>query len=110
MPDDLTFCDALNGCSDDLVINYRGSDITYKAFTLTQEQSDGLEDQKCLAIAKEAADILGKDVYSPVLVSKLCNAEHSGKLEQTAAQIKRISRPSGFTTSKTAWMQKRKNS
>lgn len=96
LPDDLTFCDALNGCSDDLVINYRGSDITYKAFTLTQEQSDGLEDQKCLAIAKEAADILGKDVYSPVLVSKLCNAEHSGKLEQTAAQIKKDFQAIGF--------------
>lgn len=96
LPDDLTFCDALNGCSDDLVINYRGSDITYKAFTLTQEQSDGLEDQKCLDIAKEAADILGKDVYSPVLVSKLCNAEHSGKLEQTAAQIKKDFQTIGF--------------
>lgn len=96
LPDDLTFCDALNGCSDDLVINYRGSDITYKAFTLTQEQSDGLEDQKCLAIAKEAADILGKDAYSPVLVSKLCNAEHSGKLEQTAAQIKKDFQAIGF--------------
>lgn len=96
LPDDLTFCDALNGCSDDLVINYRGSDITYKAFTLTQEQSDGLEDQKCLDIAKDATDILGDGIYSPVLVSKLCNAEHGGKLEQTAAQIKKDFRTIGF--------------
>ena len=96
LPDNITFCDALNGCSDNLLINYRGSDITYKAFALAQEQSDGLEDQKCLDIAKEAADILGKDVYSPVLVSKLCNAEHSGKLEQTAAQIKKDFQTIGF--------------
>ena len=96
LPDDLTFCDALVGCSDDLVINYRGTDITYKAFALAQEQSDGLEDQDCLNIAKEAADILGKDVYSPILVSKLCNAEHNGELEQTAAQIKKDFQTIGF--------------
>ena len=88
--------DIFFGCSDDLVINYRGSDITQKAFTLVQEQSDGFEDQKCLGIAKKAADILGKDVYSPVLVSKLCNAEHGGKLEQTVTQIKENFQTIGF--------------
>jgi len=41
-------------------------------------------------------DIIGKDVYSPVLVSKLCNAEHSWKLEQTAAQIKKNFQMIGF--------------
>lgn len=96
LPDDITFCDALNGCSDDLVINYRGLDITYKAFALAQEQSDGLEDQKCLDIAKDATDILGDGIYSPVLVSKLCNAEHGGKLEQIAAQNKKDFRTIGF--------------
>ncbi len=96
LPDDITFCDVLNGCSDDLVINYRGLDITYKAFALAQEQSDGLEDQKCLDIAKDATDILGDGIYSPVLVSKLCNAEHGGKLEQIAAQNKKDFRTIGF--------------
>lgn len=78
------------------MISYMGTKIPKKTFDRVIEQSDGLPLRKCLPIAKEAVDIIGKDVYSPVLVSKLCNAEHSWKLEQTAAQIKKNFQMIGF--------------
>lgn len=88
--------DFIKKCSDALVISYKGTNITNKTLNIAKEQSDGLPDQKCLDIAKDATDILGDGIYSPVLVSKLCNAEHGGKLEQTVAQIKKDFRTIGF--------------
>lgn len=106
IPDSVTNIghDAFEGCKDSLLISFMGTDILKRTYDMVKDQSDGLSGIKCLTIAKKAVDILGKDIYSPVLVSKSCNAEHGGKLEQTAAQIKKISTQSGFTILKTVWM------
>ena len=58
--------------------------------------SDGLDTLKCLNILARSREILNDDVLSPILITKLCQAEHNGALEQTAAKIQKDFNTIGF--------------
>ena len=98
IPDSVTKIEgyAFSGCSDDLVITYRGHDYIRGNLNMLSEQSDGLGILACMNIMSDAADILGDNSYSPVLMSKLINAEHNGSLEETYEKIKQDFQTIGF--------------
>ena len=98
IPDSVTYIgyDTFVDCPDDLVITYRGHDYTLGNLNMLSEQSDGLDILACMNIMSDAADILGDNSYSPVLMSKLINAEHNGSLEKTYEKIKQDFQTIGF--------------
>ena len=87
---------AFMGCPDDLVITYRGHNFTLGNLYMLSEQSDGLDILVCMDIMSDAADILGDSSYSPVLMSKLINAEHNDFLKETYKKIKQDFQTIGF--------------
>lgn len=88
--------DAFEGCSEDLKIKFGGVLLPYKNLIFTRRLSDGLSLERDFVVLQKAHDILGDDTFSPILVKKLCNAEHYGKLDDTAEQIKKSFQTIGF--------------
>ena len=98
IPDSVTYIgqDAFSGCPDDFVITYRDHDYTLDNLYMLSKQSDGLDILVCMDIMSDAADILGDNSYSPVLMSKLINAEHNDFLKETYKKIKQDFQTIGF--------------
>lgn len=88
--------DPFSGCPDDLVITYRGYDYTLGDLHMLSKQSDGLGILVRMNIMSDAADILGDNSYSLVLVSKLVKAEHNGCLKETHERLKHDFQLIGF--------------
>lgn len=88
------------GCevfSDNLEkIVYKGHVINREQMHFAEALSDGLNTAKRLDILARSREILNDDVFSPILVTKLCQAEHNGTLEQTAAKIQKDFNTIGF--------------
>lgn len=87
---------AFEGCPDDLQIKYAGISVPYKQLTFTRNLSDGLSLDKNFAVLQKARDILQDETFSPILIKKLCNAEHAGKLDNAADKIKKSFQTIGF--------------
>ena len=98
IPDNVTEIShgAFMGCPDDFVITYKGYDYTLGNLHMLSKQSDGLDILVCMNIMSDAADILGDNSYSPVLMSKLINAEHNSRLKETYEKIKQDFQTIGF--------------
>ena len=87
---------AFEGCPEDLKITFSGISMPYKYLAFTRTISDGLSLDRDFEVLKKAHDILQDDTFSPILVKKLCNAEHSRKLDDTAEKIKKSFQTIGF--------------
>lgn len=87
---------AFEGCPDDLQIKYAGISVPYKQLTFTRNLSDGLSLERDFVVLQKARDILRDETFSPILIKKLCNAEHSGNLDATAEKIKNSFQTIGF--------------
>lgn len=75
---------------------YKGHVIKSEQMHFAETLSDGLDTLKCLDILARSHEILNDDIFSPILVTKLCQAEHNGRLEQTAAKIAKDFQIIGF--------------
>ena len=87
---------AFEGCPEDLQIKYAGISMPYKHLAFARSLSDGLTLDKNFTVLQKAHDILQDETFSPILVKKLCNAEHAGKLDDTAEKIKKSFQTIGF--------------
>ena len=70
--------------------------MPYKHLAFARSLSDGLTLDKNFTVLQKAHDILQDETFSPILVKKLCNAEHAGKLDDTAEKIKKSFQTIGF--------------
>ena len=86
---------AFSGCTN-LTFITDNAKFSYKQLQFTEILSDGLLTNDCFKITKMAAEILGDDTYSPILVSKLCKAEHNNKLDIEAEKIAKDFKTIGF--------------
>lgn len=87
---------AFEGCPENLQIKYAGISIPYKHLAFTRNLSDGLSLDRDFAVLQKARDILHDETFSPILIKKLCNAEHAGKLDNAADKIKKSFQTIGF--------------
>lgn len=87
---------AFTGCPENLKFILQDITIPYKNLEFTRKLSDGLSIERDFAVLRKAYDILGDDTFSPILVSKLCAAEHFGRLDIAAEQYKQQFQTVGF--------------
>ena len=88
--------DAFDGCPEDLKLKFGSMLLPHKHLTFTLNLSDGLSLDRDFAVLQKARDILRDETFSPILIKKLCNAEHSGNLDATAEKIKNSFQTIGF--------------
>lgn len=88
--------DAFEGCPEDLKLKFDGISLPYKNLAFTRTLSDGLSLERDFAVLQKAHDILQDETFSPILIKKLCNAEHAGKLDDSAERIKKSFQTIGF--------------
>lgn len=88
--------DAFEGCPEELKLKFGGISLPYKNLAFTRTLSDGLSLERDFAVLQKAHDILRDETFSPILIKKLCNAEHAGKLDATADKIKKSFQTIGF--------------
>lgn len=81
---------------NDVVFEYQGADIPKKHFDFTDDLADGLDMEACLQILVVQREILQDDTFSPILVTKLANAEHKHKLPEAAEKYKKDFQTIGF--------------
>ena len=81
---------------NDVVFEYQGVDIPKKHLDFTDDLADGLGMEACLQILTAQREILQDDAFSPILVTKLANAEHKHKLPEAAEKYKKDFQTIGF--------------
>lgn len=79
-----------------VVFEYQGADIPKKHLDFTDDLADGLDMEACIQILVVQREILQDDTFSPILVTKLANAEHKHKLPEAAEKYKKDFQTIGF--------------
>ena len=87
---------AFDGCPEEVSFVIGGVKVPVKHLEFTRKLSDGLGLSQDFQILLKAREILQDETYSPILVSRLCNAQHYSKLDKVAEKIKKDFATIGF--------------
>lgn len=88
--------DTFDRIPNNVVFEYRGMDIPKKHLDFADDLADGLGMGERLQILVAQREILQDDTFSPILVTKLANAEHKYKLSEAVEKYKKSFQTVGF--------------
>ncbi|WP_373245506.1 leucine-rich repeat domain-containing protein [Lacrimispora indolis] len=87
---------AFDGIPDDAIVEYKGQEILKKHLDFTDDLTDGLGFIPRLNVLIAQGEILKDKSFSPILVTKLANAEHSDKLAGAVEKYQKSFQTIGF--------------